>query len=42
MPGVTKEQVAEAKQWDLLSYLQTYEAGRVKEVQAKGISHCEP
>ena len=30
MPGVTKEQVAEAKQWDLLSYLQTYEPGELK------------
>ena len=25
MPGVTKEQIARAKEWDLLSYLQTYE-----------------
>ena len=30
MPGVTKGQVAEAKQWDLLSYLQTYEPGELK------------
>lgn len=25
MPGVTKEQIARAKEWDLLSYLQAYE-----------------
>ena len=25
MPGVTKEQIGRAKEWDLLSYLQTYE-----------------
>lgn len=25
MPGVTKEQIERAKEWDLLSYLQTYE-----------------
>lgn len=25
MPGVTKEQIEQAKRWDLLSYLQTYE-----------------
>ena len=30
MPGVTKEQIAEAKRWDLLSYLQTYEPGELK------------
>ncbi len=30
MPGVTKEQIAEAKQWDLLSYLKTYEPGELK------------
>ncbi len=25
MPGVTKEQITKAKEWDLLSYLQAYE-----------------
>lgn len=30
MPGVTKEQIAEAKQWDLLSYLKAYEPGELK------------
>lgn len=30
MPGVTKEQIARAKEWDLLSYLQTYEPGELK------------
>lgn len=25
MPGVTKEQIARAKEWNLLSYMQTYE-----------------
>lgn len=25
MPGVTKEQIGRAKEWDLLSYLQAYE-----------------
>ena len=25
MPGVTKEQIARAKEWDLLSYLQAFE-----------------
>ena len=30
MPGVTREQIDRAKQWDLLSYLQTYEPGELK------------
>lgn len=30
MPGVTKEQIAKAKEWDLLSYLQAYEPGELK------------
>lgn len=30
MPGVTKEQIARAKEWDLLSYLQAYEPGELK------------
>ena len=30
MPGVTKEQIERAKEWDLLSYLQTYEPHEVK------------
>lgn len=30
MPGVTKEQIARAKEWDLLSYLQRYEPGELK------------
>ena len=30
MPGVTKEQIAQAKEWDLLSYLQTYEPHELK------------
>ena len=30
MPGVTKEQIAKAKEWDLLSYLQTFEPGELK------------
>lgn len=30
MPGVTKEQIERAKQWDLLSYLQTYEPQELK------------
>ena len=30
MPGVTKEQIAKAKEWDLLSYLQTYEPHELK------------
>ncbi|WP_278244197.1 hypothetical protein [Ethanoligenens harbinense] len=25
MPGVSKEQIARAKEWDLLSYLRRYE-----------------
>lgn len=29
MPGVTREQIDRAKQWDLLSYLQTYEPGEL-------------
>ena len=28
--GVTEEQIAEAKRWDLLSYLQAYEPGELK------------
>lgn len=30
MPGVTKEQIARAKEWDLLSYLQAYEPQELK------------
>lgn len=30
MSGVTKEQIAKAKEWDLLSYLQTYEPQELK------------
>lgn len=30
MPGVTKEQIEKAKEWDLLSYLQTYEPHELK------------
>lgn len=30
MPGVSKEQIARAKEWDLLSYLQTYEPQELK------------
>ena len=30
MPGVTKEQIEKAKEWDLLSYLQTYEPAELK------------
>lgn len=30
MPGVTREQIDRAKEWDLLSYLQTYEPGELK------------
>lgn len=30
MPQVSKEQIARAKEWDLLSYLQTYEPGELK------------
>lgn len=30
MPGVTREQIDRAKQWDLLSYLQQYEPGELK------------
>ena len=30
MPGVTREQIDRAKQWDLLSYLQTHEPGELK------------
>lgn len=29
MPGVTTEQIERAKEWDLLSYLQTYEPGEL-------------
>lgn len=29
MPGVTKEQIEQAKKWDLLSYLQAYEPGEL-------------
>lgn len=29
MPGVTREQIDRAKEWDLLSYLQTYEPGEL-------------
>ena len=31
MPGVTKEQITQAKEWDLLSYLQTYEPHELKQ-----------
>mgnify|MGYP002704057798 FL=1 len=30
MPGVTKEQIEKAREWDLLSYLQTYEPQELK------------
>lgn len=30
MPGVTKEQIEKAKEWDLLSYLETYEPHELK------------
>lgn len=30
MPGVTKEQIARAREWDLLSYLRTYEPQELK------------
>ncbi len=30
MPGVTKEQITKAREWDLLSYLQTYEPQELK------------
>jgi len=30
LPGVTKEQIVRAREWDLLSYLQTYEPGELK------------
>ena len=30
MAGVTKEQIAKAKEWDLLSYLQAYEPQELK------------
>ena len=30
MPGVTKDQIRRAKEWDLLSYLQTYEPQELK------------
>ncbi len=30
MPGVSKEQIAKAKEWDLLSYLQTYDPQELK------------
>ena len=30
MPGVTKEQIARAKEWDLLSYLQAFEPQELK------------
>ena len=29
MPGVTREQIDRAKEWDLLSYLQTYKRGEI-------------
>ena len=30
LPGVTKEQIEKAKEWDLLSYLQTYDPHELK------------
>lgn len=30
MPSLSKEQIAQAKQWDLLSYLQAYEPGELR------------
>lgn len=35
MPGVTKEQIARAKEWDLLSYLQTYEPQELRKCGAR-------
>lgn len=30
MPHLSKEQIDQAKQWDLLSYLQAYEPGELR------------
>lgn len=38
MPGVTKEQIARAKEWDLLSYLQAYEPQELK--RCGGNEYC--
>lgn len=38
MPGVTKEQIEQAKKWDLLSYLQTYEPQEL--VKCGGNEYC--
>lgn len=37
MPGVTREQIAHAKEWDLLSYLQAYEP---QELRRCGKEYC--
>ena len=37
MPGVTKEQIERAKEWDLLSYLQAYEP---QELRRCGKEYC--
>ena len=38
MPGVSKEQIARAKEWDLLSYLQRYS---LRWHHTEAISFCE-
>lgn len=38
MPGVTKEQIEQAKKWDLLSYLQTYEPKEL--IKCGGNEYC--
>ncbi len=38
MPGVTKEQIARAKEWDLLSYLRTHEPQELK--RCGGNEYC--
>lgn len=35
MPGVSKEQIAKAKEWDLLSYLQAYNPGELKKTSGR-------
>lgn len=37
MPGVTKEQIARAKEWDLLSYLQAFEPQELRKCGGRKI-----
>ena len=42
MPRVTKQQIAKAKEWDLLSYLMVHEPEELKKIGSGRISNQNP